>query len=97
MAGIWRMAEIGATLLGRVVRGPLPELAATTSQTLSATPSETRSPGRYAVANAALYFGADAARSSSVTSSTLEAPPVSDAAAARRSAAAPDRAAPASP
>jgi len=41
------------------------------SPTLSATTSETRSPAPYAVANAALYFGADAACSSSVTSSTL--------------------------
>ena len=41
------------------------------SPTLSATTSETRSPAPYAVANAALYFGPDAARSSSVTSSTL--------------------------
>ena len=41
------------------------------SPTLSATTSETRSPAPYAVANAALYFDPDAARSSSVTSSTL--------------------------
>src|SRR5215469_5842992 len=41
------------------------------SPTLSVTTSETRSPAPYAVANAALYFGADAACSSSVTSSTL--------------------------
>src|SRR5882762_9653299 len=41
------------------------------SPTLSATTSETRSPAPYAVASAALYFGADAACSSSVTSSTL--------------------------
>jgi hypothetical protein len=42
-----------------------------TSPTLSATTSETRSPAPYAVANAALYFGPGAAWSSSVTSSTL--------------------------
>src|ERR1700676_1840003 len=41
------------------------------STTLSATTSEARSPAPYAVANAALYFGAVATRSSSVTSSTL--------------------------
>jgi hypothetical protein len=42
-----------------------------TSLTLSATTSETRSPAPYAVANAALYFGPGAAWSSSVASSTL--------------------------
>jgi len=41
------------------------------SPTLSATTSETRSPAPYAVASAALYFGPGAARSRSVTSSTL--------------------------
>jgi len=43
------------------------------SPTFNATTSETRSPAPQAVANAALYFGADAACSSSVTSSTLNA------------------------
>ena len=42
-----------------------------TSPTLSATTSETRSPAPYAVASAALYFGPGAACSSSITSSAL--------------------------
>jgi hypothetical protein len=42
-----------------------------TSPTLSATTSETRSPAPYAVASAALYFGPGAACSSSTTSSAL--------------------------
>src|SRR6201998_4517025 len=61
---------------GRLLR-PLPcstrssMRSESTSPTLSATTSETRSPAPYAVANAALYFGLGAAWSSSVTSSTL--------------------------
>src|SRR5437773_2029531 len=45
-----------------------------TSPTLSATTSETRSPAPYAVASAALYFGPGAACSKSATSSTLSTP-----------------------
>src|SRR5215831_16420246 len=76
--GLGGGADNAAELPGR--QRPLPPLPRSTrssmrsesiSPTLSATASETRSPAPYAVANAALYFGADAACSSSVTSATL--------------------------